>query len=118
MPGLRLAALALLAAALVPVSGCFTCVNQLDVHHCRDETGRCILDGQVVADWDPGLKDLFPDVDRLIHTVHAGEHAHADWSQEQTDAFWTFYQVPADRADKQVFLRDGDETFQVRVLQC
>ena len=118
MVGPRLLVVAFALALAAPLSGCFTCQPQLDVHHCRNEAGRCDTLGEVVADWNPELRDLFPDVDRLVNSVAVGKHAHAEWTHDEEATFWSFYQVPADREDKQVFLRWGGELFQVRVLTC
>lgn len=108
----------LLAGLLVPVSGCFTCTPQLDVRHCRDTTGGCALEGQVVVDWNPELRDLFPDIDHFLATLAVGDHGHADWTQAQADTLWSFYHVDADAPDKQVFLRHDGGVFRIRVLAC
>lgn len=124
MPTARLAArlpVALLVLALAtPLSGCFTCTPQLDVHRCRDEVGRCDTLGEVVADWDsdPSHMALFPGIDELMHSLAPGAHGHRGWSEERAQAFWAFYQVPEDRDDKQVFLRSDGTLFHVRVLAC
>ncbi len=119
---MRALALALLAGLLVPVSGCLSCQPQLDVHHCRGPTGRCLLGDAKPIAWNPDLDGLFPDIDRLLGSVAVGEHGHATWSEEQADAFWKLYQVDPDSADKQVFLTTqddaGEQLFQVRVLEC
>lgn len=112
---------ALLALALmVPLSGCFSCGPQLDVHHCSSELGRCDTSGEVVSNWtsDPNLKTLFPGVDELVRSLEVGGHGHRSWSMERAQAFWQFYNVPQDREDKQVYLRHEGKLFHVRVLAC
>lgn len=113
-----LAVLALASALSASTAGCFTCAEQLDVHLCRDEAGRCDLEGEVVADWNADLASVWPDLGRLVGHVERGGHAHADWTPEQAAAFWTFWNIPADREDKQVYLRDGEDLYHVRVLAC
>lgn len=121
---MRLALTLLLAALVVPVSGCFTCQPQLDVHRCRDATGRCDPAVTTPIEWNPDLAPLFPDVARLLGDVGTGKHGHADWTEEQADAFWEFYHVDPDADGKQVLLSHGNATtggpqlFQVRVLEC
>ena len=121
---MRPVAAALLLGLLVPVSGCFTCQPQLDVHHCRDATGRCDPAATPPIEWNPDLAGLFPDVARLIDEVEVGGHGHADWTEAQADAFWAFYHVDPDAPDKQVLLSVGNATagearlVQVRVLAC
>lgn len=120
MTGAR-SVLALFALALAaPLSGCIACEPRLDVHHCRAEAGRCDTVGEVVADWhsDPSHMALFPGIDELLRSVTPGEHGHRAWSEERAQAFWAFYQVPAHREDKQVFLRHDGALFHVRVLAC
>ena len=113
------AALALLLAALVaPASGCLACQPQLDVHRCRDDTGRCDTSATKPVAWEPGAASLFPDVARLMEGLEPGLHAHAGWTQEQEEAFWAFYHVPADEPEKQVLLDADGALFQVRVLAC
>ncbi|MEK6976336.1 MAG: hypothetical protein AABY18_08350 [Candidatus Thermoplasmatota archaeon] len=115
------ALIALLFAALAaPLSGCLTCEPQLDLHHCRNATGRCAMAGQVVANWtsEPNLMALFPGIDELVQSLEPGEHGHRKWSDERAETFWQFYNVPADRADKQLFLQHDSQLFHVRVLAC
>ena len=112
---------ALLVAALAaPLSGCLSCEPQLDVHRCGRETGRCDTTDEVVAEWasDPSHMTLFPGIDELLRSVEPGAHGHRSWSEDRAQAFWAFYNVPADRADKQVFLRHEGGLFHVRVLAC
>jgi hypothetical protein len=112
---------ALLALALAtPLSGCFTCEPQLDVHHCRTETGRCDTTNERVSEWngEGSLTTLFPGIDELVRSLPVGEHGHRAWSEDRAQAFWQFYQVPEDRPDKQVYLRHEGKLFHVRVLDC
>ena len=115
---MRLVALALVVALSASTAGCFTCQDQLDVYWCHDATGRCDLQGETVVQWDPELGSLWPDIPRLMEQVDGGGHAHADWTRHQTEAFWEFWQVPADRDDKQVYFRDGEALYHIRVLAC
>jgi hypothetical protein len=113
--------IALLVLALAaPLSGCMQCAPQLDVYHCTSETGRCDLAGEAVAEWasDPSHLALFEGLDELLRSVDPGAHGHRTWSEERAQAFWAFYNVPADREDKQVFLRFEGSLFHVRVLAC
>lgn len=112
------AAVLLATLSAVAAAGCLQCQDQLDVHQCRGETGRCDTAGEVVAQWDPELSALWPDLGRLIGSTGRGEHGHADWTPEQAAAFWAFWHVPADRPDKQVFLRHEGGLYHVRVLAC
>lgn len=115
---MRLVVLAFALAVSAPLAGCLSCANQLDVHHCRAETGRCDTQGEVVVDWNPDIAGLFPDVGRLVEEVGVGLHGHAAWSDEQMRTFWLFYDVPLDREDKQVYLRHDGKLFHVRILEC
>lgn len=110
---------ALAAAMSAPLSGCLSCEPSLDVRRCRPGSETCAPSpADRVADWNPELASLFPDVARLMGEVAEGKHAHTDWTPGQQEAFWAFWGVPDDAAHKQVFLRDGGELFRVRVLDC
>lgn len=111
--------LVLCALLVVPVSGCFQCVPQLDVRNCAERIAGCDPTGSAQVEWNPDLADLWPDVARLVGSVPPGMHAHADWTTQQAEAFWTFYQVPpGDGVHRQVFLTHGDGLFRVRVIPC
>lgn len=114
--------LALVAALLLMAggsAGCFACHDQLDVHRCREETGRCDLAGQVVVDWSAERERRFPDIGRLMDAgIEPGKHRHADWTPEQAEEFWSYHGVPLDRDDKQVFVRSAGELYHVRILAC
>lgn len=123
---MRLLVALALAGLLVPVSGCFTCQPQLDVHRCRDTTGRCVAaaDGtNPPVQWSADLQGVFPDLDRLMASTPPGKHGHAAWSAADADGFWAFFQVP-DGPERSVFLQTNatgvppDALFQVRVLAC
>lgn len=107
----------LTAAAALP--GCLTCSDQLDVHHCRDATGRCDPATKPTFDWDAdNLTALWPDVTRLLGEVEPGLHGHVEWTRNQADAFWTFFGVPLDAPDKQLLLRHDGELYHVRIQAC
>ncbi len=115
---LGIVALAVLAAATA-LPGCLTCSDQLDVHHCRDATGRCDPATKPTFDWDAqSVAALWPDITRLMDEVEPGLHGHADWTRDQADAFWTFYGVPLDQPAKEVLLRHAGELYHVRIQAC
>jgi hypothetical protein len=114
---MRLVLLLGLAALVLP--GCLSCQPLVDVRHCTDQTGDCEpRQGDPVVDWNPDLGDLWPDIARLMASTAEGRHEHATWSNSEAAAFWAFWNVPADRAEKQVFLRHDGELFRVRILAC
>jgi hypothetical protein len=114
-----LVALALALAVAAPMAGCLQCQPRLDLRWCRPDTPTCAPGpGDRVADWEPDLASLFPDVARLMDEVAEGKHLHADWTEGQEEAFWQFWDVPVDADGKQVFLRDDGDLFRVRVLSC
>jgi hypothetical protein len=114
------AAIALLAVALAaPLSGCLSCVPHLDVRNCAPDSELCRPgEGDRVLDWDPQVGTVFPDVAVLLASTELGRHGHADWTREQADAFWAFWDMPPTGVDRQVFFREGGELFRVRVLEC
>jgi hypothetical protein len=111
-----------LLAALMPalaLPGCLGCHPHLDVRLCRPGSATCAPgEGDRVADWNPDLAPVFPDVARLIEEVPLGKHLHAEWTAEQEQAFWRFWDVPLDDPEKQVFLRHEGGLYRVRVLSC
>lgn len=116
---MRLVLLAFVLAVSAPLAGCLQCEMQLDVRDCTARVAGCDPGAGRVVEWNPELAGLWPDVARLIETVGPGMHAHADWTPEQAEAFWTFYQVPeGDGVHRELFLSHGDGLFRVRVLPC
>lgn len=120
---MRTAPLLLIVASLLatapPLAGCITCQPRLDVRWCLPGSGLCApAEGDRVADWNPELAAVFPDVARLLEEVPEGKHRHAEWTAEQERAFWQFWDVPLDDAEKQVFLRHEGGLYRVRVLSC
>ena len=114
------AVVVLFALALsAPLAGCFQCEPQLDVRDCTRRIAGCDPGAGRVVAWNPELDGLWPDVARLIETVEPDMHGHVDWTPEQAEAFWAFYQVPpGDGVHRQLFLSHEDELFRVRVLPC
>ena len=111
--------LASLLVASVGLAGCAECRPHLDVRLCRPGSATCAPTADDrVADWNPELADVFPDVARLIAYVPLGKHLHAEWTAEQERAFWQFLDIPADAEDKQVCLRHEGGLYWVRVLAC
>lgn len=119
-PRLRaLVGLSLAVALAASASGCLGCNPTLDVRHCRPASETCAPSpGDRVADWNPDLANVFPDVARLLEEAPLGKHLHADWTEGQERAFWEFWDVPPEAEDKQVFLRHDGSTYRVRVLSC
>ena len=111
--------LAVATAGTATLSGCFTCQPHLDVRQCRPGSDTCAPgEGDRVADWNPDLASVFPDVARLLDETPLGKHSHAEWTAQQEAAFWQFWDVPLDDPEKQVFLRHDGGLYRVRVLSC
>lgn len=116
---MRAAPALLLLALALPLAGCMECKPQLDVRLCGPGSDLCAPgEGDRVADWNPELASVFPDVARLMDEVPVGKHRHAEWTTEQEQAFWRFWDIDPAEAEKEVFLRHEGGLFRVRVLGC
>lgn len=115
----RVALAAVVAFALpAGLSGCLDCQPLLDVRHCSEIPPCAPVEGDPVVEWTPDLAQQWPQLADLIEKARDGKHQHAEWTQEQTDAFWADWNVPAEREHKALFVTDGEATFRVRVLTC
>ncbi|HLF16129.1 MAG TPA: hypothetical protein VI796_01695 [Candidatus Thermoplasmatota archaeon] len=121
MSPLRSLALLLVLAVAAPLSGCLDCQPQLDVRHCMPASTTCLPgEGDPVVDADDPVRgaEAFPGIRGLMETTPAGEHSHAGWNATLEEAFWAAHGIPLEQAGKQVFYRDGEALFRVRVLSC
>ena len=119
---MRATAFLVLAAALAaaaPMAGCVECQPHLDVRLCRPDSDTCVPGADDrVADWNPELADVFPDVALLLAEAPLGKHRHVEWTAAQEEAFWRFWDVPLDHEEKEIFLRHEGGLYRVRVLSC
>ena len=109
----------LLLPLLAPLSGCLQCAPTLDVRHCAEPVAGCApREGDRTVAWTGDATALWPDVPRLMAKAHNGRHQHAEWTQNEADAFWSFWQVPADQEEKQLFFTEDGATYRIRILAC
>lgn len=111
---MRSVVLVLLSVLATGLSGCTSCEPLLDVRHCLDgcEPGPDAV--EVV--WMEEDAEAWPDVERLMDGLPAGEHDHAEWTEAQAQAFWDHYGVEGD--EPELVVHRDEQQYRVRVLSC